>query len=60
MGQRAVHPGGHIPVRRPARQPNREPSESCPGPGFQESSRLGDQFETEDPLVYGGQVLHAV
>jgi hypothetical protein len=29
-------------------------------PGFQEFNRLADAFQPEDPLVYGGQVLHAV
>ena len=28
--------------------------------GFQEFNRLADAFQPEDPLVYGGQVLHAV
>jgi hypothetical protein len=29
-------------------------------PGFQEFNRLADAFQPEQPLVYGGQVLHAV
>ena len=29
-------------------------------PGFQEFNRLADAFQPEAPLVYGGQVLHAV
>jgi hypothetical protein len=29
-------------------------------PGFQELNRLADQFQPFPPLVYGGQVLHAV
>jgi hypothetical protein len=29
-------------------------------PGFQEFDRLADAFQPENPLVYGGQVLHAV
>jgi hypothetical protein len=28
--------------------------------GFQEFNRLADAFQPEDPLVYGGMVLHAV
>jgi hypothetical protein len=35
-------------------------SEHDAGPGFQEFSRLAGAFQPEDPLVYGGQVLHAV
>jgi hypothetical protein len=37
-----------------------EHSEHDADPGFQEFSRLADAFQPEDPLVYGGQVLHAV
>jgi hypothetical protein len=37
-----------------------EHSEHDAHPGFQEFSRLADAFQPEDPLVYGGQVLHAV
>ena len=29
-------------------------------PGFQEFDRLADAFQPENPLVYGGEVLHAV
>ena len=29
-------------------------------PGFQEFNRLADPLQPEDPLVYGGEVLHAV
>ena len=29
-------------------------------PGFQEFNRLADLLQPEDPLVYGGEVLHAV
>lgn len=29
-------------------------------PGFQEFNRLADVFQPEHPLVYGGEVLHAV
>lgn len=29
-------------------------------PGFQEFNRLADVLQPEDPLVYGGEVLHAV
>ena len=29
-------------------------------PGFQEFNRLADAFQPEHPLVYGGEVLHAV
>lgn len=29
-------------------------------PGFQEFNRLADAFQPEEPLVYGGEVLHAV
>jgi hypothetical protein len=35
-------------------------SEHDADPGFREFSRLADAFQPEDPLVYGGQVLHAV
>ena len=37
-----------------------EHSEHDADPGFQEFSRLADAFQPEDPLVYGGRVLHAV
>jgi len=37
-----------------------EHSEHDADPGFQEFNRLADEFQPEDPLVYGGQVLHAV
>ena len=37
-----------------------EHSEHDADPGFQEFNRLADAFKPEDPLVYGGQVLHAV
>jgi hypothetical protein len=37
-----------------------EHSEHDADPGFQEFNRLADQLQPEDPLVYGGQVLHAV
>ena len=37
-----------------------EHSEHDADPGFQEFNRLADAFQPEDPLVYGGQVLHAV
>jgi len=37
-----------------------EHSEHDADPGFQEFSRLADAFQPEDPLVSGGQVLHAV
>ena len=37
-----------------------EHSEHDTDPGFQEFNRLADAFQPEDPLVYGGQVLHAV
>ena len=35
-------------------------SEHDADPGFQEFNRLADAFQPEDPLVYGGEVLHAV
>jgi hypothetical protein len=35
-------------------------SEHDADPGFQEFNRLADQLQPEDPLVYGGEVLHAV
>jgi hypothetical protein len=35
-------------------------SEHDADPGFQEFNRLADLLQPEDPLVYGGQVLHAV
>jgi hypothetical protein len=37
-----------------------EHSEHDADPAFQEFNRLADAFQPEDPLVYGGQVLHAV
>jgi len=35
-------------------------SEHDADPGFQEFNRLADLLQPEDPLVYGGEVLHAV
>jgi hypothetical protein len=35
-------------------------SEHDADPGFQEFNRLADAFQPEHPLVYGGEVLHAV
>lgn len=37
-----------------------EHSQHDADPGFQEFNRLADMLQPEDPLVYGGQVLHAV
>ena len=37
-----------------------EHSEHDADPGFQEFNRLADLLQPEGPLVYGGQVLHAV
>ena len=37
-----------------------EHSQHDADPGFQEFNRLADAFQPDDPLVYGGQVLHAV
>jgi hypothetical protein len=37
-----------------------EHSQHDADPGFQEFNRLADQLQPEDPLVYGGRVLHAV
>jgi hypothetical protein len=37
-----------------------EHSQHDADPGFQEFNRLADAFQPEGPLVYGGQVLHAV
>jgi len=37
-----------------------EHSQHDADPGFQQFNRLADAFQPEDPLVYGGQVLHAV
>jgi hypothetical protein len=37
-----------------------EHSEHDADPGFQEFNRLAGAFQPEEPLVYGGQVLHAV
>jgi hypothetical protein len=37
-----------------------EHSEHDADPASQEFNRLADAFQPEDPLVYGGQVLHAV
>jgi hypothetical protein len=31
-----------------------------PIPGFREFNRLAGLLQPEDPLVYGGEVLHAV
>jgi len=35
-------------------------SEHDADPGFQEFNRLADLLQPENPLVYGGQVLHSV
>ena len=35
-------------------------SEHDADPGFQEFNHLADLLQPEDPLVYGGEVLHAV
>src|SRR5262245_17914174 len=35
-------------------------SEHDADPGFQEFNRLADLLQPENPLVYGGEVLHAV
>jgi len=52
---------GHRQVRHRRRGPSHaEHSQHDADPGFQEFSRLADAFQPEDPLVYGGQVLHAV
>lgn len=37
-----------------------EHSQHDADPGFQEFNRLADMLQPEDPLVYGGEVLHAV
>jgi hypothetical protein len=37
-----------------------EHSEHDADPGFQDFNRLADALQPEDPLVYGGEVLHAV
>jgi hypothetical protein len=37
-----------------------EHSEHDADPGFQEFNRLADLLQPENPLVYGGQVLHSV
>jgi len=37
-----------------------EHSQHDADPGFQEFNRLTDALQPEDPLVYGGEVLHAV
>jgi hypothetical protein len=37
-----------------------EHSQHDADPGFQEFNRLADVLQPEDPLVYGGQVIHAV
>ena len=37
-----------------------EHSEHDADPGFQEFNRLADALQPEDPLVYAGEVLHAV
>jgi hypothetical protein len=38
----------------------RTASEHDADPGFREFNRLADLLQLEDPLVYGGEVLHAV
>jgi hypothetical protein len=35
-------------------------SEHDADPGFQEFNRLADELQPEGPLVYGGELLHAV
>lgn len=37
-----------------------EHSQHDADPGFQEFNRLADALQPQDPLVYGGEVLHAV
>jgi hypothetical protein len=37
-----------------------EHSQHDADPGFQEFNRLADLLQPEDPLVYGGEVLHSV
>jgi hypothetical protein len=37
-----------------------EHSQHDADPGFQEFDRLADLLQPEDPLVYGGEVLHSV
>ena len=37
-----------------------EHSQHDADPGFQEFNRRADLLQPEDPLVYGGEVLHAV
>jgi hypothetical protein len=37
-----------------------EHSEHDADPGFQEFDRLVDAFQPEGPLVYGGELIHAV
>jgi hypothetical protein len=37
-----------------------EHSEHDADPGFQEFNRLADELQPEAPLVYGGELLHAV
>ena len=37
-----------------------EHSEHDADPGFQEFNRMADAVQPEHPLVYGGEVLHAV
>jgi len=37
-----------------------EHSQHDADPGFQEFDRLADAFQPEQPLVYGGDVMHAV
>jgi hypothetical protein len=52
---------GHRQVRHRRRSPSHaQHSRHDADPGFQEFNRLADAFQPEDPLVYGGQVLHAV
>jgi hypothetical protein len=46
-----------IAVEVPSRA---EHSQHDADPGFHEFNRLADALQPEDPLVYGGAVLHAV
>jgi hypothetical protein len=46
-----------IVVEVPSHEAHREHDRD---PGFQEFNRMADALQPEEPLVYGGEVLHSV
>jgi hypothetical protein len=48
-----------MPIKLRSR-PSCEHSQHDADPGFQEFNRLADLLQPDDPLVYGGEDLHAV